>query len=505
MQFSRIFLHMGERLGREQFNEKAKEETARAAAILKAERLAQCKAMVSADLAAALKAKEQYDAARAEWADKSEARLLERKQEMTNRVRRAAQWFTVTNVTDEASYVDSARAALNNIKVRAKTDRSAVTGEDADSIKVRVIFIHDHRTRSSPCTDIAGKVGAFLRECQKPEDIALFLNTNVPVDQGRKAEPLARTKKEIRELIVGATCDVFHEDEFVVSRVRTGALNERPRMEWVALRTVAKQLRTRTPKDVEHYVWTVHNEASAWDSAASLAVGEISDVPWPSTVFNVSKYGSCESSERASTDDYVRIGKIFPKDRSCFRGVECCRLMLQDFMAAVRTEEPETIFIVFDTCGSVGEWLAAAVQCSVRTSADGPILQPATFGCFGAAIEPNERQYGILTARRNVTLEEIVASGGTLADGAHPLPSAQLADAAEVKSILERCNRQCTFLQVDASFTRLARPLMELAAELDVDVDSELSTAFGVVREHFEDPCAQNPQVRTLFATINHV
>ena len=49
---------------------------------------------------------------------------------------------------------------------------------------VRVIFIHDHRTRSSPDMDLASDVGKFLRECSGSADIVLFLNTNVAVCRG---------------------------------------------------------------------------------------------------------------------------------------------------------------------------------------------------------------------------------------------------------------------------------------------------------------------------------
>ena len=400
-------------------------------------------------------------------------------------------------VGDDDDYVNVARAALNDIKARAVAD--AQKSHQGADVRVRVVFVHDHRTRSTGDEDHAKDVGTFLRECVTDNDIALFLNTNIATSQGKAAEPLAQTKLTIENAILGEKREVFQMDDFSIFRRTAGAHSEHPRVDWTALRRVSKRL-TRTPKhQTEHFAWSVAEESGGWASSKILSVGGLFDVPWPGLVWNCRKYVERDSASDAENDEeqqpapkeqpqYVKIGYLNWRDRRRFRGTDCCSLVLKDLMGAVLQVEPATCFVVFDTAASVGEWLAAGIVCSLQHGPSGTSLNPGKFGCYVACVEPQGRQYNILLDRRNAILQQVVAVDNVAVDGNAMVPLRANAALPAAVRFSEACNRACRFLQLNSDFTKLKVSLVQRAQELDVRVDTELESIFGSIRMHLEEP-----------------
>ena len=480
----------------------AKAESDRRLAREKAERLQYWKEHLPQELTQALRSKQDYEAhMRAHTDELSRARDT-RDQQSREAVRRAAEWYKVHKVEGtegDGEYVNVARAALSDIKARAAAD--AGTHRDADTpVCVRVIFIHDHCTRATGDEDHAKDVGVFLRECAGPADIVLFLNTGIATSQGKAATPLAHTQLTIESAIVGKEREVFQMDRFSIFRRMAGALSEHPRVDWTALRRVSKVL-TRTPKhQTEHYAWALADSSDVWEGSRILSVGGLWDAPWPGLVWNCRKYVDQDQEpdefqvEPQEQLDYVKIGYINQRDRKRFRGVDCCTLILKDLMEAASSKDPTSSFVVFDTAGSVGEWLAAGVTCSLQQGPDGTTLQPGRSGCFVACVEPQPRQYTILLDRRNAVLEKLVKKDGVAIDGRAIAPVAE--SNADLPSALKHsasCNRVCNFLKVSSDFSQLQVSLQQKAADLDISVDAELEQIFGSVRAHFDEPGTPAP------------
>ena len=293
-----------------------------------------------------------------------------------------------------------------------------------------------------------------------------------------------------------------------MTRSKVGALKERPRLDWLALRKVTKQLATKTPKlGVEHFVWATDDDSGAWEDARILAEGDIDDVPWPGLVWNCRQYqGQTDEEDEdevlpkvpSKAADYVKVGYMYPKDRLRFRGVGCFEKLLGDLMGAAKKSDPSSVFVVFDTCGSVGDSMAAAMQCSLQQRASGKILQPGSMGCYCACVEVAERQCAILLDRRSKTFETLITEHGVLVDGVEvPLATTEGGQRANAARFSQECASQCEFLKVNRDFTALTVSLEQQAAAIGVEVDATMLRIFGAIREHFgEEGKSSFPRAR---------
>jgi hypothetical protein len=105
-----------------------------------------------------------------------------------------------------------------------------------------------------------------------------------------------------RIAIVGDGHDCYQEDVLSVVRSKAGALSEKPRMDFLGLRKVAKKLVTKTQRGVEHFSWGVSEVGAVWENSSAFNEG-LHDIAWPLQVWNCRKYRKSDENDDDDEDE----------------------------------------------------------------------------------------------------------------------------------------------------------------------------------------------------------